>query len=277
VVTEAAALAVRDVVKNYGSLAVLDGVSFEIAAGEVTGVVGPNGAGKTTLIDIVAGLQRCDRGAVVLNGTVITGLAPPKRSRMGLARTFQVPRPFGDLTVFENALVGSVRAAGLRGLSAYGAASNALEVTGMLRQANTQSGSLRLLDRKRLELARALAMRPAVLLLDEVAAGLTEPETAELIETIRRVRDQGTTVIWVEHIIRALVQVATRLICLAGGRIIADGPPGDVLASSEVREAYLGGYFGAGPGQDPRQDAAGPRQGPGRPDGTHPGQRADGP
>jgi branched-chain amino acid transport system ATP-binding protein len=152
-----------------------------------------------------------------------------------------VPRPLGDLTVFENALVGAMRAAGLRGRHAYAAAYEALSLTGMARHANTRAGSLRLLDRKRLELARALAMRPQVLLLDEIAGGLSDPESEELIDTIRAVNERGTTIVWVEHVIRVLIAVATRLVCLADGQVIADGVPAAVLASDEVRAAYLGG------------------------------------
>jgi branched-chain amino acid transport system ATP-binding protein len=240
-VNSAPALEVSDVAKSYGSLAVLTSVSLEVAAGETVGIVGPNGAGKTTLLDLLTGTSRVDAGQVRLNGQDVTGLPPPLRARRGLGRTFQVPRPLGDLTVFENALVGAMRAAGLRGRNAYTAAYQALEAAGMAGQANTRAGSLRLLDRKRLELARALAMRPRVLLLDEIAGGLSDPETEVLIETIRAVNAAGTTIVWVEHVIRVLTAIATRLICLADGRVLADGPPGDVLASDEVRAAFLGG------------------------------------
>ena len=235
------ALEVSDVAKSYGSLAVLTSVSLEVAVGETVGIVGPNGAGKTTLLDLLTGTIRCDQGRVRLNGQDVTRLPPPLRARKGLGRTFQVPRPLGDLTVFENALVGAVRAAGLRGRPAYEAAFEALENAGMARQANTKAGSLRLLDRKRLELARALAMRPRVLLLDEIAGGLSDPETEVLIETIRAVNAGGATIVWVEHVIRVLTAVATRLVCLADGRVLADGPPAEVLASDEVRAAFLGG------------------------------------
>ena len=235
------ALEVSDVAKSYGSLAVLTSVSLEVAAGETVGIVGPNGAGKTTLLDLLTGTSRCDHGRVRLNGQDVTRLPPPLRARRGLGRTFQVPRPLGDLTVFENALVGAMRAAGLRGRHAYAAAYQALERTGMARQANTKAGSLRLLDRKRLELARALAMQPDVLLLDEIAGGLSDPETEVLIQTIRTVNAGGTTIVWVEHVIRVLTAIATRLVCLADGRVLADGPPAEVLASDEVRTAFLGG------------------------------------
>jgi branched-chain amino acid transport system ATP-binding protein len=235
------ALEVSDVAKSYGSLAVLSSVSLEVAVGEAVGIVGPNGAGKTTLLDLLTGTTRCDAGAVRLGGQDVTKLPPPLRARRGLGRTFQVPRPLGDLTVFENALVGAMRAAGLRGRRAYEAAHEALAATGMAGQANARAGSLRLLDRKRLELARALATWPKVLLLDEIAGGLSDPESEELIATIRQVNARGTTIVWVEHVLRVLTAVATRLVCLADGRVIADGEPSRVLASDEVRAAFLGG------------------------------------
>jgi len=235
------ALEVTDVAKSYGSLSVLRSVSLTVAPGEAIGIVGPNGAGKTTLLDLLTGTGRCDAGRVLLEGKDVTRLPPPSRARMGLGRTFQVPRPLGDLTVFENALVGAMRAAGLRGRQAYGTAYEALALTGMAGHANSRAGSLRLLDRKRLELARALAMRPRVLLLDEIAGGLSDPETEALIGTIRAVNSAGTAIIWVEHVLRVLTAVVTRLVCLAGGQIIADGAPSEVLASDEVKAAFLGG------------------------------------
>jgi branched-chain amino acid transport system ATP-binding protein len=240
------ALHVAGVTKSFGSLTVLRGVTFGIGAAETVGIVGPNGAGKTILLDVMTGTQRADAGRVWLRDRDVSRLGPPRRARLGLGRTFQIPRPLGQLTVFENALVGAVRAAGLRGQDAYQAAWAALELTGSQAHANAPAGSLRLLDRKRLELARALAMRPRVLLLDEIAGGLTDPETEVLVATIRRVVADGTTVVWVEHVIRALVQVATRLICLADGEIIADGDPAGVLDRGEVRAAYLGGAYLAG-------------------------------
>jgi branched-chain amino acid transport system ATP-binding protein len=235
------ALEVTGVAKSYGSMRVFSSVSLTVAAGEAVGIVGPNGAGKTTLLDVLTGTGRADAGRVLLQGTDVTRLAPPLRARMGLGRTFQVPWPLGDLTVFENALVGSMRAAGLRGRHAYAAAYEALALTGMAGQANARAGSLRLLDRKRLELARALAMRPRVLLLDEIAGGLSDPETEALIATIRAVNSAGTAIVWVEHVLRVLTAVVTRLVCLADGQVIADGPPSDVLASQVVQVAFLGG------------------------------------
>jgi branched-chain amino acid transport system ATP-binding protein len=235
------ALEVADVVKGYGSLVVLSGVTLAVGPGEAVGVVGPNGAGKTTLLDLLTGTARCDAGHVRLLGADVTRLPPSLRARRGLGRTFQVPRPLGAMTVFENALVGARRAARLRGQHGYDAAYQALVMTDMARLANRQASSLRLLDRKRLELARALAARPRVLLLDEIAGGLSDPETEELIATIRRVNFEGVAIVWVEHVIRVLSAVATRLICLADGTVIADGPPAQVLASDAVQAAYLGG------------------------------------
>jgi branched-chain amino acid transport system ATP-binding protein len=235
------ALEVCDVAKSYGSLAVLGSVWLAVEPGEVVGVVGPNGAGKTTLLDLLTGTSKCDAGQVQLYGQDISRLPPPDRARLGIGRTFQVPRPLGDLTVFENALVGATRAAGLRGQDAYQVAYRALEVTGMAGQANARSATLRLLDRKRLELARALAMRPRVLLLDEIAGGLSDPESEQLIDTIRAVNAQGTTIVWVEHVLRVLTAVADRLACLADGHVIADGPCDEVLGSDDVRAAFLGG------------------------------------
>jgi branched-chain amino acid transport system ATP-binding protein len=235
------ALEVSGVAKSYGSLAVLSDVSLAVSAGEAVGIVGPNGAGKTTLLDLLTGTARCDAGRVRLLGNDVTRLPPPLRARRGLGRTFQVPRPLGAMTVFENALVGARRAARLRGQHAYDAAYQALVMTDMARLANDAAGSLRLLDRKRLELARALAARPRVLLLDEIAGGLSDPETDELIATILRVNAAGTAIVWVEHVIRVLSAVVSRLVCLADGRVIADGPPAQVLADEVVRTAYLGG------------------------------------
>jgi branched-chain amino acid transport system ATP-binding protein len=234
------ALEVSDVAKSYGSMPVFSSVSLAIAAGEAVGIVGPNGAGKTTLLNLLSGTGRCDAGRVLLQGKDVTGLPPPLRARMGLGRTFQVPRPLGDLTVFENALVGATRAAGLRGRHAYGTAYEALTLTGMAALANARAGSLRLLDRKRLELARALATAPRLLLLDEVAGGLTDPEVAQLVEIVLAIRAGGVAVIWIEHVVRALTPTVQRLLCLAGGTFVGDGAPADVLALPAVREVFLG-------------------------------------
>ena len=237
-------LQVEDVHQQFGALKVLNGISLAVPEGQALGVVGPNGAGKTTLIDIVAGGRRPGRGRVRLAGHDVTTASPAHRARLGLGRTYQVPRPFGSMTVFENALVAAVRGAGLRRQAAHTAAYAALARTGLAAKANVRAHRLTLLERKRLELARALATQPSVLLLDEIAGGLTEPETDALIRTIRAVHEAGITIVWVEHIMRALTQVVERAVCLADGRLLFDGTPAQMLADPEVRRAYLGGSVG---------------------------------
>src|SRR6202042_652212 len=173
--------------------------------------------------------------------TDVPAVPPSRRTRLGLGRTYQVPRPFPALTVFENALVAAHRGAGLRRRAAYQVAYGALERTGLAAKANPPARQLTLLERKRLELARALATQPSVLLLDEIAGGLTEPETDALVGTIRSVHAAGVTIVWVEHIMRALTQVVQRVVCLADGRLLFDGTPPDMLRDEQVRRAYLGG------------------------------------
>ncbi|HEY6279827.1 MAG TPA: ATP-binding cassette domain-containing protein [Streptosporangiaceae bacterium] len=237
-------LAIEDLHQQFGALTVLNGVSLAVPQGQALGVVGPNGAGKTTLIDIVAGGRRPSRGRVRLAGHDVTTASAAHRTRLGLGRTYQVPRPFGSMTVFENALVAAARGARLRGQAGHAAAYAALAGTGLAAKANVPAHNLTLLERKRLELARALATQPSVLLLDEIAGGLSEPETDALIATIRAVHATGTTIVWVEHIMRALTQVVERVVCLAGGRLLFDGTPGEMLADPEVQRAYLGGAVG---------------------------------
>jgi len=227
-------------VKRYGELVVLDGVDLRIAAGDAIGVVGPNGAGKTTLLSVLAGSVAPNAGAVRLRGDDITRLAPSARCRLGIGRAHQVPRPFGGMTVLENLLVGASSGAGLHGRAAYARCVDVLERCGMVELANRRAEALGLLHRKRLELARALATGPAILLLDEIGAGLTDAEADELVATIRALRSGGVAVVWIEHIVHVLVQVVDRLVCMDAGRVIADGPPRAVMASAVVIDAYLG-------------------------------------
>jgi len=229
-----------DVSKRYGALVVLDSVSFELDPGQVVGIVGPNGAGKTTLLDILAGAGRPDRGTVSFSGRDVTRLGAADRCRLGIGRTHQIPRPFVDMTVFENALVGANQGARLRGRAARDRALDALSATGMLELGNRRADTLGLLDRKRLELARAVATAPSVLLLDEIAGGLTEAETDVLIAQVRALRSRGIAIVWIEHVVRALLQVAERLVCLDAGRVIAAGEPQAVMRDPVVIEAYLG-------------------------------------
>ncbi len=234
------ALEVSDLTRSFGALRVVDGVSFSLEGGTALGVVGPNGAGKTTLLNLLDGVVAADRGRVVLGGRDLTRADAATRCRAGIGRTHQVPRPFTGMTVFENALVGAVHGAGLRGSAAQDAALDALRRTGLDDRADTLAGSLRLLDRKRLELARALACGPALLLLDEIGGGLTDAELPDLVALVRDVRDRGTTVVWIEHIVHALVSVVDTMMCLASGKVLATGSPDAVLADPQVREVYLG-------------------------------------
>jgi len=239
--TKNSLLEIQALSKSYGQLHVLTEIDLSVPTGQALGIVGPNGAGKSTLLSVINGTERASAGSVVFAGRDVTKLGPEIRARAGIGRTFQIPRPFASMTVFENALSGASYGAGLRGKAADEKALEALEVSGMIELANTPAGVLPLLARKRLELARALATDPSLLLLDEIAGGLTEAECDSLVDTIRGLRDSGITIIWIEHVVRALVAVVDRLVCLASGNLIADGDPDSVMSSSQVRAVYLGG------------------------------------
>ena len=233
-------LALRDVRKRFGEVVVADGLDLEVAAGEAIGIVGPNGADKSTLFAMISGELRPDAGTISLDGHEVDSRPAQERTRMGIGRTFQIPRPFEHMTVFENLLVFATSGAGLHGARASTRAVETAERTGLAHMLNTRAGALGLLARKRLELARGLASDPRVLLLDEVAGGLTEPEVAELVELICDVKADGLAVVWIEHVVHALTATVTRLACLAGGKMIADGDPFEVLDHAQVREVYLG-------------------------------------
>jgi branched-chain amino acid transport system ATP-binding protein len=226
--------------KRFGALVVLDGVDFAIAAGEAIGIVGPNGAGKTTLLSVLSGAQAPNAGTIRFNGEDVTGLSAPVRCRRGLARTHQIPRPFAGMTVFENLYVAASQGGGFSRDESYDRVTDSLALCGMLGVANRAAESLGLLDRKRLELARALATAPTLLLLDEIGGGLTDAEASELVDAIRELRRRGIGIVWIEHIVHVLLQIAERLICMDGGKIIADGEPKAVLANPDVMAAYLG-------------------------------------
>ena len=236
----AALLELDHVAKAFGTVVVADDLSYSLSAGEILGVVGPNGAGKTSMINLITGSLQPDRGHIVLDGRDITAMPVHARARAGIGRTHQVPRPFGGMTVFENVLIGANFAGGRTGADPRAASVAALARTDLLARANTPAGALTLLDRKRLELARALAIGPRLLLLDEIAGGLTEPEVQALIGTIRALRGEGLGIIWIEHIVQALVSVVDRLMATNYGRKLAEGPPAAVMASPEVRSVYLG-------------------------------------
>jgi len=235
-----ALLELDNVTKRFGRVVIAEDLSFAVAPGEVVGIVGPNGAGKTSLFGLISGDLAPGAGEVSFAGRTVTKLDAAARCKLGICRTYQVPRPFGDMTVFENLLVAAQQGGRLRRRASYAAAVGALDRCGMTGQANMPAERLGLLQRKRLELARALATQPTLLLLDEVAGGLTDPEVAQLVEIVRGVNAEGTTVIWIEHVVRALTAVVGRLICLAGGKFVGDGEPATVLAEPAVREVFLG-------------------------------------
>lgn len=235
-----ALLELDHITKRFGRVTVADDLSFDVGPGEALGIVGPNGAGKTSVFGVISGDLSPDAGDVRLQGRSIVRLDAALRCRLGIGRIYQVPRPFQDMTVFENVLTAAQQGGGARGQASYELAASALDRTGLGPEANRPAGALGLLQRKRLELGRALATRPRLLLLDEVAGGLTDPEVSELVEIVRGVMAEGTSVIWIEHVVRALTETVDRMICLAAGRIVGEGAPGEVLASPTVKEVFLG-------------------------------------
>jgi len=235
-----ALLELDQISKSFGRVVVADRLSLRVAEGEMVGIVGPNGAGKTSLFSLISGDLAPDSGEVRLGGHVVTRQTPAARCRLGIGRTYQVPRPFGAMTVFENVLVAVQQGAGLRRRASYARASAVLELAGLAGEANSPAERLGLLQRKRLELARALATGPRLLLLDEVAGGLTDPEVAQLVEIVLAIRDEGVAIIWIEHVVRALTATVGRLLCLAAGQFVGDGAPAEVLALPAVREVFLG-------------------------------------
>jgi branched-chain amino acid transport system ATP-binding protein len=235
-----AILRLEAVSRSFGALKATDAVSFSVAEGETLGILGPNGAGKTTLFNLVSGQLRPDAGRIEFRGTDIGSLPPHRRCRLGMGRAYQIPKPFGAMTVFENLVTAAAFGGQKREKETYGEAVEILRQTGLLQKANRRAGGLGLLDRKRLELARALATRPRLLLLDEIAGGLTEHEARELVEELRRIKSAGVTMLWIEHVVHALFAVADRLLVLHSGRKLAEGDPARVLADPEVQRVYLG-------------------------------------
>ena len=235
-----AVLAAVDVRKRFGALAVLEGVSLALKQGEAVGIVGPNGAGKTTLLNVLSGSLAPDTGSIVFRNRDVTSKGAAERCKLGIARTHQVPRPFAGMTVFENVLVGATAGGRRRGAEADDLCLHVLDQTALTPLANRRAEGLGLLQRKRLELARALAVDPSVLLLDEIGGGLTDAESAALVETVSGLRDRGIAVLWIEHIVHLLMQVVGRLVCMDAGRIIAEGPPETVVSQAAVIDAYLG-------------------------------------
>jgi branched-chain amino acid transport system ATP-binding protein len=233
-------LVAAGIAKRFDAFLAVDNVDFLLEGAEAVGIVGPNGAGKTTLLNLLAGAYRPSAGTVTFGGADVTGLDAADRCRLGIARSHQVPRPFGGMTVFENAFVAASTGGGLKRGRAYQDCIESLDLCRMLPLANRRAETLGLLDRKRLELARALATGPRVLLLDEIGGGLTDAEAGELVEIIHELRRRGIAIVWIEHIVHVLVQVVGRLVCMDAGRVIADGDPREVMANAAVIDAYLG-------------------------------------
>jgi branched-chain amino acid transport system ATP-binding protein len=233
-------LALEKISKRFGAVVVANGIDLSLAGGEALGIIGPNGAGKTTLFGMITGTVAPDSGRVLFEGRDITRETPERRCRAGIARSFQIPQPFGGMTVFENLVVAAAFGGGWRERDVYAACAELLERCGLADKANRPAGSLTLLDRKRLELVRALATQPRLLLLDEVAGGLVEHETTALVELIKQVRASGVTIVWIEHVVHALIAAVDRLVVLHGGALIAEGNPAEVIRRPQVAEIYMG-------------------------------------
>jgi branched-chain amino acid transport system ATP-binding protein len=233
-------LALDNISKRFGAVVVAEDISLDLNEGEALGIIGPNGAGKTTLFGIAAGSVAPDAGRVMFAGEDITRLSPERRCRKGLARSFQIPQPFAGMTVFENVVVAAAFGTGEGEKAVYDRCAELLERCALVDKANKRAGGLTLLDRKRLELARTLATGPRALLLDEVAGGLSEHECATLVALIKDVRAGGVSIVWIEHVVHALLATVDRLIVLHGGKFIAEGDPHSVLRSPEVAEIYMG-------------------------------------
>jgi branched-chain amino acid transport system ATP-binding protein len=233
-------LALHGVSKSYGALKVTQDVTLAVEAGETLGILGPNGAGKTTLFNLISGDVRVDAGRVEYAGRDITQLKPHQRCRAGIGRSYQVPQPFGNMTVFENLVTAASFGGGQPEHEAWETAHQVLVQTGLLPHANKPAGGLTLLNRKRLELARALATKPKLLLLDEIAGGLTEHEARQLVDELGRIKAAGMTMIWIEHVVHALLSIADRLFVINFGQKLAEGEPRAVMEDPEVKRVYMG-------------------------------------
>ena len=233
-------LALKNVSKSFGALKVTDDVSFEVPAGQALGIIGPNGAGKSTLFNLITGNIAADSGTIEFLGRDVTRTPARERCLAGVGRSFQIPQPFSKLTVYENLLVAATFGRGQSEAEVARACAVILERTELIARANQPAGGLSLLERKRLELARAMATDPKLLLLDEIAGGLTDGECQSLIETIKAIHAEGVTIIWIEHVLHALNAVVERLLVLDFGKVIGIGEPSAIMESREVREIYLG-------------------------------------
>lgn len=235
-----AMIELNDVSKSFDRLLICDRISFSLEAGAALGILGPNGAGKTTLLNLISGDLPVSSGTIRFRGEDITALPAHHRCRLGIGRTFQIPNPFSGMTVFENVLVGAMYGTRRRRKHGTDLCYDVLRLTGLMDQANALAGDLRLLDRKRLELARALATQPELLLLDEIAGGLTDHEVLHLLDVIQVIRQQGVTIIWIEHIVHALVSSVDRILAINFGTKLAEGKPDEIIKSPEFQQIYFG-------------------------------------
>ena len=233
-------LEIRNLKRAFGAVVVADDITLDVAEGGALGVIGPNGAGKSSLFNLITGMLRPDGGTITLGGVDITGAPARQRVRAGVGRSFQIPQPFEHMTTFENVSVAACFGAGGSERDVQDHVVEVLHQTGLLPKANMPAGALSLLERKRLEMARALATKPRLLLLDEVAGGLTDAECQSLIATIQDVHASGVTIVWIEHVTHALLAVVTRLVAIDFGKVVAEGAPQEVMASDAVRQVYLG-------------------------------------
>ncbi|RME75299.1 MAG: ABC transporter ATP-binding protein [Chloroflexi bacterium] len=234
-------LQVQNVSKRFGGLLAVAEVSFDLPQGQILGLIGPNGAGKTTLFNVITGVYTPTEGHVLFRGVDVSGWPPYNVVRLGLARTHQIVRPLNDLTVLENVMAGACYGyAQLPLREAREVALEVMEFLGLADRRDMLAGSLNVAQKKRLELARALASRPRLLLLDEVLAGLNPTEIAEMVEVVHKIREQGVTIFIIEHVMHALMNVSDRVIVLDYGRLIAEGTPDEIANNPQVIEAYLG-------------------------------------
>lgn len=233
-------LAVDHLTKEFGHLRAVHQLSFEVREGEILGMMGPNGAGKTTVFNLLTGILKPDSGTITFNGEDITHESPSKRCRQGMGRTYQIPRPFDKMSVFENLLVAAEHGGGLSEKKARGQIKDILDLIGLFSVKDRLAGGLPLLDRKRLELGRALATQPEVILLDEVAGGLTEGETGQVLKIVKEMQKRGVTIVWIEHILAMMSEGVDRLLVISEGRWLNCGNPEEVMSSEEVLECYMG-------------------------------------
>ena len=230
----------RGVSKHFGGFTALDAVDLHVDAGERFGLIGPNGSGKTTMINCISGALANDGGEILFEGRRLDGLKPHQRTRLGIARSFQIPKPFASMTVLENLAVPLEYATGLERGKVRDRAMAVLETIGLAGSAETSSGSLTQIDMRKLELARAMAAEPKLLISDEAMAGLSSGEVDDILEILFRLNGQGITIIMIEHIMRAVMRFSERIVVLDAGRKIAEGPPDAIVDDPEVERAYLG-------------------------------------